>query len=193
MPIILTISCAKDRGDKQQAIRDTWMHLANGWPFDHKFLLGRGNTDPAWDEWIVDADDSYDGITEKLRAGYRLADDNDWMFVSCIDTYIVPFRIMQSGYRHHEFSGRQCDNDFHASGGNGYWLGNRARKILAREPIVPGYSDQIDTAQLAAAGVALHHDPRYGVSITTHLSRDTHNYEAAWMYECHKKFLEQPL
>lgn len=193
MPIILTISCAKDRGAKQQAVRDTWLHLSNGWPFDHKFLLGRGNTDPEYDEWIVDADDSYGGITEKLRASYRNSDDCDWMFVSCIDTYIVPFRIMQSGYRHHDFSGRQCDGSFHASGGNGYWLSKQARQFLSKQPHFPAYSDLLDSQQLIQGGYPLHHDPGYGTSITKHLSRGTDVYEAKWMYETHKKFMEQPL
>ena len=193
MPIILTISCAKDRDLGQKAVRETWRHLSQGWPFDQKFLLGRGNTDEQADEWILDADDGYGGILEKLRAAYRRASEYDFTFVACIDTYIVPCRLQTSGYRQHNFSGARCASEPHASGGNGYWLSRVTRNFLATQPLIGGYADQADSAQLYAYGWELYDDQRYGTSITKHLSRGTGVYDPAWMYETHKKFLEQPL
>jgi len=195
MPIILTISCAKDRLAGQQAVRETWRHLSQGWCFDHKFLLGRGNTDEQSDEWIVDAPDDYAGVLEKLRCAYRRADEYDFTFVSCIDTYIVPVRLQQTGFRRHNFSGAKCATEAHASGGNGYWLSRRARQHLADSPILRlwPYADQEDSQVLFMADIPLHDDQRYGVSVTKHLSRTTGVYDPQWMYDLHRKFMEQPL
>jgi hypothetical protein len=192
VPIILTISCAKDRVAVQQAVRDTWRPW---WPFEHKFLLGRGNTDPQVDEWIVDADDDYNGLQAKLREAYKRDHvDGDFTFVCCTDTYISPSRLLQTGYRNYDFSGARCTNEPHASGGNGYWLSQRARATIAPYPVIPGlYADQADSHILGISGIPLHDDQRYGLSVTKHLSKGTGVYDPAWMYQAHKRFLEQPL
>lgn len=190
MIAIVTISCAKDRGAKQDAVRETW---AKNLPCRHIFLLGRGNTNLKDDEWAVNADDSYAGLTEKLRAFYCDATQIDHTFISCIDTYIVPARLLALPFPEHNFVGRPCENEPHASGGNGYWLDRLARSAIAIQDPFPGYADQADFRALAAAGIKLHPDNRIGSSATKHLSRGTGNYDPAWMYETHRKFLEQPL
>lgn len=190
-PIILVISCAKDRVAVQQAVRDTWLPW---WPHDQVFLLGRGNMDPQGDEWILDVDDSYNGLQAKLKAAYARSLLYDQAFICCSDTYIVPSRLLASGFNNHDFSGARCTNEPHASGGNGYWLSLRAREFLSTQPLLPGmYADQVDSAQLSLEGILLHDDQRYGLSITKHLSRGTGVYDPAWMYATHKNFLEQPL
>lgn len=191
---IITISCAKDRGDKQDAIRNTWQRQAWACGYMHQFLLGAGNEKAGMDEWIVDADDSYAGISAKLRAAYKMAQGwNGYVFVSCIDTYIVPVRLRASEYWKHDYVGLRSAGEQHASGGNGYWLSPDALAALALLPPGNGYADLLDHNDLAAGGISLHDDQRYGASITKHLGKGTGVYEAKWMYDAHQKFLEQPL
>lgn len=193
-PLIITLSCARDRLAAQDAIRFTWRRmLPKG--LEHVFLLGRGNNDPAGDEWVVDAPDDYPGHQEKYRGALVRALDRgyDFVFLACIDTYIEPGRLLASGFLRHDYTGRKCDGEPHASGGCGYWLSRHAMLWLVTEPVTTDYADRADFQCLRRNEIALHDDQRYGTSITKHLSRGTGVYDPAWMIETHQKYLETPL
>jgi len=197
--VVLTLSCAAHRGAHQDVVRNTWRHDLMGiTSWDQKFVLGGGNYNEADDEWLVDAPDNYAGLIVKQRMAYRRAikESYDRVFLSCIDTYVVPFRIYRSGeWKTHAYLGRRCDGEPHAGGGNGYWLGWGALYKLAymATPYAGGYSDQSDATDLFSAGYVLTHDNRYGVSYTKHLSKDTGAYDPQWMADLHKQFMEQRL
>lgn len=193
MRLIITLSCARDRLAAQDAIRETWRPLIPK-GIGHVFLLGRGNRNPSWDEWIVDAPDDYPGHQEKLRAAVSRALSRGFLrlFLSCIDTYVTP-KIADPTLERHDYVGRACDGEPHASGGCGYWLSAPAARVLDAYPIDTDYCDRADARALFGAGYALHDDRRFGYSFTKHLSRGTGVYNPQWMRDTHKKFMEQPL
>jgi hypothetical protein len=191
--LIITLSCARDRLAAQDAIRDTWRPmLPKG--IGHVFLLGNGNRNPSWDEWIVEEPDDYPGHQAKYRAAIRKALDRGFLrvFLSCIDTY-VSGKIIEPKLFGHDYVGRKCDNEHHASGGAGYWLSAPAMRALATGPVTTDYADRADSDVLLGAGFVLKDDPRFGTSFTKHLSRGTGVYDPQWMRDTHKKFMEQPL
>jgi hypothetical protein len=207
--VILTLSHAGHRGQPQEVVRDTWRKdLMGNTPFNQKFILGRGNYHEGVDEWIVDAPDDYNGLWLKQREAYKraLSQEYDYVFLSCIDTYVVPFRmwsrrpfdqhIPSENFRYHYFTGRRCDNEQHAGGGNGYWIhAAPLRKLThANWEAKPGeWSDQTDSRILLNLGYHLNHDNHYGVSYTKHLSKDTGVYDPQWMYDLHKQFMHERL
>ena len=97
-PIIFILSCGAYRtSGHNQAIRETW---AGEWGnlIPHKFLLGRGCTDPLDDELIFDEDDSRSNAMYKCREAQRWSNDHGYshMFLCCSDTYVAVPRLLAS-------------------------------------------------------------------------------------------------
>ena len=129
--LILTTSCAADRGDVQLAARETWVgHWCN--LVDHRFVLGHGNSDPYDGELIVDAPDDYNSMPIKNQAALRwaVAHQYDYVFQTTTDTYVAVPRLLRSGFETYDYVGRQCNNGPHLSGGAGYWLSRTAMGVL---------------------------------------------------------------
>ena len=199
-PIILVMSCARDRANgRQQAAEETWMR-SWGWIVPHRFVLGRdcAGIGLPW-ELIVPAPDDYNGVVDKFQMarGWALTGGYTHIFHACIDTWINVPKLMVSDFEKHDYTGYRCDEG-HGSGGMGYWLSAKAARAVMVAQAPPGvYEDLWVGAVLRDAGIPLFEDRRYSSpanpnrppdEITLHLSRGTDNYDPTWMRVVHQQF-----
>jgi hypothetical protein len=108
---------------------------------DLRFFLGRGPNPPKGDEVILDCDDSYAGIPEKVREIFRWAYKQEYDFVSKIDDDVV--------MDHSKFLEQCFNSDFEGPGktlngtarvlqmpyGFCYVLSKKAMAIVASSPL----------------------------------------------------------
>lgn len=146
--LIAIVTCHRYR-ERAKAQRDTWIPdvapaaLATGHNVDVRFFLGRPDKPHTLqaDEVQVDADDGYLGLPEKTREVYRwaLAQGYDFVFKADDDSYVVPSRLLTSGFEQHDYSGRLRgpSGRYPApyASGFGYWVSARAIRILAEASI----------------------------------------------------------
>ena len=107
------------------ASRATWIRDAKAAGIDVKFFYGRGAThEPLSDEVFLDADDSYDGLIEKVTAMFRwaLAQDYDFIMKVDVDSYVNIKNLLDSDFRDWDYTGRGW--------GLGYVLSKRAMGVV---------------------------------------------------------------
>jgi hypothetical protein len=209
-PVIIILSCEAFRHNGyNDAIRETWLkewgHLV-----PHKFLLGRGCTDPLDDELVVDEDDGYENTLSKCRAAQRWSNDIGYshMFLACCDTYVAVPRLLASGFENYDCVGSMLTDAPFPGGGCGYWLSFRANDAMFHDVPDTDAHDLWTGRALARAGIPLTHDERYwtgGGGPTLFPSRDKtmwerglisahlgqmKRYDAQQMFDCHKAFME---
>lgn len=203
-PVILISSCARDKdGGYHDAIRNTWAH---GSAIPYFFILGEGNVSN-WAEEVVmyGVPDDYKSLPYKTREGHRWAMQQgfDYIFQCFTDTYIRPERLLASGFEGHDYLGNFSEPEpgfgAYASGGAGYWLSEKASKILCLSEIDHWAEDLWVGRVMGKHKVKASHDPRYWIrggqshkkndAITVHLSQGTDNYSPQWMHQQHKWFL----
>ena len=167
--------------DWHDTIRETWKKDSS---IDVKFFLGSPKVEAKEDEVFLDVGDSLGNLTHKVVEMFKWALSQDYDFVlKCdLDTLVRPQALLQSDFRQFDWVGGQ--NSFFASGGAGYWLSKRAMQIVVDHPIETAQEEDVHVARaLLAAGIPLHHDPRYlfipgsvlaGDTITYHLSSVKH-------------------
>lgn len=191
--IIMINSCARDR-DCHDAIRETW-----GKDIMHRFVLGRGNTDPAPDELIVDADDGYEQVWQKARRAIEWAyfEGHQRMFQCDVDTYVLASRLINLPPEF-DYIGYRCDEG-HASGGAGYFLRKRAMRALLEQPWPPGWHDLTVGKLLADHHISLLAQNDRFVSgipkdwtniVSAHLSPRTGAYTPDMMLACHASWMK---
>jgi hypothetical protein len=167
-----------------------------------RFVLGRGNADPAPDELVLDASDDYNGLLQKTEMGvaWALREGFDFVFHACVDTYFRPLALLTSDFYEHDYVGHQL-SDGHASGGAGYLMGRPLAEFIAGNGLDDTWEDLAVARAAARAGVPLHHDPRYHPErpprlplglISAHLSASTGHYDVAEMQRCHAEFTGRP-
>jgi len=133
-------------------IRETWgrsLPLA----VDLRFFVGGGHQDfVLHDEASLDCKDDYDSLPYKTREICRwlLKTDNEHIFLCDTDTFIIPNRLLASGFVQYDYSGRFGTvhpigqtflyDDLRnppamyypwASGGIGYFLSRKAAEKIA--------------------------------------------------------------
>lgn len=139
----------RDRGD-HQVIRETW---GRNLPLsaDLRFFVGGKQDFVLSDESAVDCEDDYDSLPYKTREICRwfLKTANEFVFLCDTDTFIIPNRLVSSGYVQYDYSGRfgtvhpiGTTFEYHdgrqlltchpwASGGIGYFLSRKAAQVVA--------------------------------------------------------------
>jgi len=180
--LIALLSCWKHR-ERRDAQRDTWIrdlvYIPRG--VEYRFFLGR-NSGMEWirdDETALDCPDDYVSLSQKTKAVMRWIDERgyDFVFKADDDTYIVPARLLASGFEAFDYSGSLEENgpNSHcpfevipwAQGGAGYWTSARAVKILAEHMIDLKHAEDAATGRtLAKFDIRGVHDPRYQPQIT---------------------------
>jgi hypothetical protein len=167
-PVILILSCNAFRtSGHNRAIRETWLqewgHLV-----PYKFLIGRGCTDPADDELVVNEADDFKNTIWKCRAAQRWANDNGFshLFLCCADTYVVIPRLLDSGFANSDCIGSLIGEDY-PGGGCGYWLSARANDAMFCDDIRRYAGNELTNHDLwtgralRAAGLSIQNDNRY--------------------------------
>lgn len=121
--------------ERIQAIRDTW---AKDVPpeMDLRFFFGDvrlGYIDDG-DEVYLDCPDDYEHLPAKVVAICRWAIEQgyDWMLKADDDTYIWPQRALEEiRWKQWDYAGYMAHSGGYVSGGPGYWLSNKAMRIIA--------------------------------------------------------------
>ncbi len=161
MKILIAIKgCERDAGNGcHQAMRDTWLRdvpAARHRPcydpplldLDAFFFVGYGSLPLQTDEVRLPCDDGYMALPRKTRAilEWALARGYDFVFLCDTDTYVVPERLVRSGFEHYDLVGlfngaigepNATEGRYWAwiSGGNGYWLSARAARAVLAYPL----------------------------------------------------------
>src|ERR1700746_293306 len=127
--LIAVLTCHRFRS-RADAVRVTWgKNLAGA---DLRFFLGAGGKAERPDEIILNVDDSYRGLPQKLVAVCQWArtEGYDFIYKSDDDAYVVPERLLASGFEHFDYLGRLRgpSGNYPAPycSGFGYWLSRRA-------------------------------------------------------------------
>ncbi len=149
--LIAVIHC-RTRQPYMDAIRSTW--------------LGNEHRDYPEDVIQLDCDDSYMGLPEKVRAIARWALERgyDYMLKCDDDVVLIPSKLLDSGYDHHDFVGHKnaSKEDPVPPYGFCYWLSKRSMTIVAGSELPAGnYDEGWVRTKLYEHGITLHHDPRY--------------------------------
>jgi hypothetical protein len=127
-----------------------------------KFFYGVGNRPLQFaDEVFVDAPDTYLGLPEKIQAVIRWARVRGYthLFKCDDDAYLVPERLLTSGFESHSYIGDMTRG--YAHGGAGYWLDISAMTEILLSCPEGKSEDGWVAGVLKRAGIIGHHDPRY--------------------------------
>jgi hypothetical protein len=162
VPIVVAIcSCGKNR-ERRDAVRQTWLSRpAPG--VKCVFFVGRGAEITGEDDvLVVDADDSYDYLPQKVRAAFASilsTYDCDWIFKCDDDTYVALDRLQAIITRADAglIGDVSLDNRGSPSGGAGYFLSaETAAKIVAdKESRDVGPEDILIGRQAARLGARM--------------------------------------
>jgi len=133
---LIAIKSCHNYGDRQQAIRETWaQEVANFPDVTLRFFIGRGDklTNLPTDTVSLDVDDSYTGLSEKVREINRWSLDRyfDRIFFCDDDVYLQIGRLLSSkSWELGDYVGRKRgpSGGFKApyASGFSYWMSAKA-------------------------------------------------------------------
>jgi len=151
--------------------------------------------EPKEDEVLLAVPDDYRHIAVKVRAIFQYAVEHgfDYVFKCETDTYVVPDRLLQSGFQNHDILGGPAGKNL--AGGSGWWMSRKAMESVVNDPINTWSDDCWFPTLLRGKGFSVGHDVRYSddsVSlgndlISTHVGFKA-GYSTARMYRLHKRF-----
>lgn len=174
---VVTCHAYRERADSQ---RSTWAHDIKG--ADLHFFIGGGQAERP-DEIVLAVGDGYDALPAKTQALCRwaLAQGYDYLYKSDDDVYVVPERLLASGFEAHHYSGRVRgpSGPFPAPycSGFGYWLSKQAMAVIANAHLNgDGAEDRFVANTLLKANIQPSHDRRYAVLVSPRNARS--GYEA---------------
>src|SRR5882762_8403414 len=144
MKTLISVVSAHHRTQWRDAIRDTWLPRVPVDKADVRFFMGRGRTDNS-DEVVLNCDDSYMGLPEKVReiARWALNNEYDYMLKCDDDTIIRPEELLACGYENHPYSGkinRHLDG-FTVPVGFNWWISKECMNIIMNAELPPGDND----------------------------------------------------
>lgn len=164
--LLASITCQRDK-DKAQAQRDTFGKEVVG--ADLRFFLGSTAEKDHDDEIILDVDDGYGGLNEKVSAMCRWALDNgyDKVFRFDSDVYLQPARLIEA-IPDADYCGRlrgASGNWPHPyASGFAYWLSAKAMRSRIKNATDDTAEDRCTAHALAQDGIKCQADYRYVVS-----------------------------
>jgi Galactosyltransferase len=164
MKILIAIVTCHTRLDWSDAVRNTWVPLVKE-NVDVRFFCGRGAPrETLNDEVILDCDDSYQGLPNKVQEIIRwtLARDYDFVLKCDDDVVINPAGILASGFYKFDFTGHACAENNQVPWGFLYALSRKAMEIMVDQPLPQGNNDEAWVAHaMNRNGILLNHDERY--------------------------------
>lgn len=171
----ILIAITTHQGNRVQTalLRRLWTQRVKG--ADVVFFYGGPSCEVLHDELRLDCRDDYLGLTDKARAIYWWAYHRgyDYVFDVDDDTYVIPERLLKSGFEQYDYIGRTAtatgEPDItgtdYASGGPGVWISRKSLEILVNAPPTNDTADDRWLGQtLRANGVFCHPDRRYCLS-----------------------------
>lgn len=213
MKLLLAIKgCERDqKTGVHQVLRETWVR--NVTDADIYFFIGHGSHPLEPDEVRLDCGDAYLDLPAKTRAilKWSLEQNYDFTFLCDTDTYVVPDRLLASGFEEFDLVGlfngeigvpKATDGHWAwVSGGNGYWLSKRATEIVVKhEPthwaedfyvgqVLAPYFQSGELKAFSDERYGFHHDGEpYRCSVTKHYCTQGYKrqFDVRWMYWHHK-------
>lgn len=139
--ILVGICSCRKYPDKRQAVRDTWLSFPAEGVECQFFIGGEGRCEGEPDTVVVDAEDSYEALPQKVIAFFRKAlseSDFDWLFKCDDDTYLALDRLHDLVGGDWELVGNEFLNERGSpSGGAGYLLSRRMVELLVNDSTIP--------------------------------------------------------
>ena len=166
------MSCAGNE-QRRQAQRDTWLQeLPEG--VDYRFFVGQPVPDPDGDVVVLNCDDSWRGLTQKVlrMCAWAYANEVQNMFKLDDDTYLQVLELLAAGIEDYDYVGYIEDQDYarypfpvypHAQGGPGYGLSYTSLQLITTIG-VPDMRHQEEVAvatTLFTSGIRPKHNPRF--------------------------------
>lgn len=160
------------------------------------------------DEVLMKTSDKYEHMSYKLREALRWGSGNgfDYIFACLTDTYVVPARLMESGFQNFDYCGTANGEHTALGGGPGIWLSYKAASRVVPYAVTDWAYDRWLGKIMAIENIKLHHDSRYtsldlgdepplptNDVITSHISNcDRSTYFMGTMYELHNNYKGVP-
>jgi len=152
------------------------------------------------DTVLLPIPDDYKHMSYKTRESLRwsVAQDFDFTFHCCVDTYIDFSRLMASGFERADYTaGGVLQPNNYGIGGPGYWLSKRAAQCVIDSPVTDWAEDRWVGGILNRKGIGVNIDRRY-VSfpqhplrsndfITSHIALMPVPYDVRIMYRFHEE------
>lgn len=143
--LLLAVICCHHRAHHTNAIREYWASEVKN-KFGYKFFYGRGAHEPLQaDEVVLDTDDAYKGLAEKVQASvqWALANGYDAYFKIDDDGAWIADRIYKAvnkDWFEYDYVGRvngktdRYHESTYCRGGTGYYLSKQAMEYIANQP-----------------------------------------------------------
>lgn len=169
--LIAVVSC-HTRKEWREVIRRTWLPLVPEGT-DVRFFVGRGAATDFADEIVLECDDSYQGLPEKVQsiAKWALVEGYDFMLKLDDDVVLDPALLLASGYEKSGFTGADGhrpnpQRPYFVPSGFAYWLNAGCMGVIAAEPLPnDNYDEGWVAGTLFKYECALTCDPRYYVTV----------------------------
>lgn len=210
---VAIISSQKDENEgNNQAIRDTW--LKGSVPFDYRFFVGDVGQLSVPDDTIkLAVPDDYEHLPHKTKgiANYVIDGGYDFLYKCDRDTYVVPNRLMKTGFENHQYFGHfpghpvevthqfepnEAGNYGYASGGCGYFLSRPSVYHVAKAEVTDWAEDRWVGDTMGRARIPGTHNHHLfwfkyiewmdGEVASIHLSTGPGNYNKERMYAMHR-------
>jgi len=153
------------------------------------------------DEIILNAPDGYKYQTYKFReiCHWALKHNYDYVFQILTDTFVVPDRLIASGFEKYDYIGTANAERTAIGGGPGIWLSSKTLQFLAESPVTLWYYDGWIGDVMSRNGIKLTHDPRYtnlgqdvpprkdNDAITSHIANSPIVYDPQQMFELYEQ------
>ena len=170
---LIAVVSAHTRKAWRDAIRSTWLPMVPEGT-DVRFFLGRGETTTQPDEVVLDCDDSYLGLPEKVQCIVRWAHDKGYSHVLKLDDDVVlaPKAMLDSGYDKFPYVGLGAHRPipptrpYFVAGGFAYWMDMTSMEYVIAAQLPPNnYDEGWVAGVLHEHGIELHADPRYSMAV----------------------------
>lgn len=161
--LIAVVTCHKYR-DRADAQRATWVNDAK---CDVRFFLGGGEKQRD-DEVILDVDDGYEGLPEKVKAMFRWALEQEYQMALRMDddVYLRPERALECAPFGLDYSGRvrgasDMMHPWPYCSGFCYWLSDVAMRLVVNSSVTDQAEDRMVGRIMFEAQIDPVHDGRY--------------------------------
>jgi hypothetical protein len=170
MKLLLAVTTCHRYQGRAEAQRQTWFKEIPK-EIDAKFFLGNlKGYQPKPDEVLLDVQDDYPSLIDKVIATFKWALERgyDYVFKTDDDIYVRPERLLAAAPKKEDYIGRMRgpSGGFRApyASGLGYWVSARAMRILVNAEKAPHIAeDRWVGNRLLEAGIACTPDYRYAV------------------------------
>lgn len=174
MKYLIAIVNARTRQNTwAKAVRETWLPLVPRDKADAFFFVGRGSEGETFpeDTVVLDCDDSYMGLPDKIREIVRWAYEHGYDYVlKCDDDVVLDVnKLFESGFDRYEYTGRSnrqptIHDPFWVPMGFNYWMSRKCMAVIKDTPLPGGGTNDDEywvAKHLHANGINLHSDNNY--------------------------------